>query len=120
MIELAQLEEMFAGAAARGKLDMTKPMLWGYFFTNHSRNELDRLVPLLEDRGYRFVDIFPAEVDSGQEPFLFLHVEKEEVHSPLSLFKRNAEFYALAELHGLDSYDGMDVGPIQKTQSPRN
>jgi hypothetical protein len=43
----------------------------------------------------------------------WLYVEKEEVHTPQSLDKRNDEFSLLADKLGLDSYDGMDVGPIQ-------
>ena len=32
--------------------------------------------------------------------------------SPESLHAYNQHFYALSDLHRLDSYDGMDVGPI--------
>ena len=56
---------------------------------------------------------YEPELDEGEEPYWFLHVEKEEAHSPGSLHARNAEFYALAEEHDLLSYDGMDVGPIE-------
>ena len=61
----------------------------------------------------RFVDLYEPELDEGEEAYWFLHVEREEVHSPRSLHARNAEFYALAEAHDLLSYDGMDVGPIE-------
>jgi hypothetical protein len=37
-----------------------------------------------------------------------------EKHSPETLYDRNAEFYKLAEKFGLESYDGMDVGLIEK------
>ena len=40
-----------------------------------------------------------------------LHVERVETHSPESLFARNEELYGLADRLGLESYDGMDVGP---------
>ena len=116
MIELEQLEEMFASIAAGAKWDMTQPMLWGYFFTDQSKEKLEGLIPALERGGCRFVDLFIPELDEKQEPYFFLHVEKEEVHSASSLFERNAQYYALAELHGLSSYDGMDVGPIQSTR----
>jgi Protein of unknown function (DUF1260). len=58
-------------------------------------------------QGYRFVDIHEAD-DSSMR---VLHVERVETHSPESLFARNAELYRVAETFGLDSYDGMDVGP---------
>jgi Regulator of ribonuclease activity B len=114
MIELAQLEEMFASIAARGKWDMSQPMLWGYFFTDNSKEKLESVIPALELQGCRYVDIFVPELDEDQEPYYFLHVEKEEAHSPASLFEKNAQFYALAKRHDLGSYDGMDVGPLQR------
>ncbi len=85
MIEIEQLEEMFANIAADARWDMSKPMLWGYFFTDRSREKLEALVPVLEKSGCRFVDIFMPELDEGDEPYFFLHVEKEEAHSPTSL-----------------------------------
>ena len=36
MIELSQLEEMFANIKADAKWNMNEPMLWGYFFTDQS------------------------------------------------------------------------------------
>ncbi len=112
MIELDQLEEMFASIAQGAKWDMSQPMLWGYFFTDRSREKLESVVLALERDGCRYVDLFVPELDEGQEPYYFLHVEKEEIHTPASLHERNAQFYALADLHNLDSYDGMDVGPL--------
>lgn len=112
MIELSQLEEMFANMRAETDWDLDGPMLWGYFFTDRSEQKLRGLIPVLEAQGYRFVDIFAPDVDEGDEPYFFLHVEKEEVHSPESLHACNQHFYALADLHQLESYDGMDVGPI--------
>jgi hypothetical protein len=112
MIELAQLEEMFASIAQGAKWDMSQPMLWGYFFTDRSREKLESVVLALERDGYRYVDLFAPDLDEGQKPYYFLHVEKEEIHTPASLHERNVQFYALADLHGLDSYDGMDVGPL--------
>lgn len=113
MITLEQLQEMFEGIAQGPGWDMGAPMLWGYFFTDESHEKLAGLVPGLEQQGYRFVDLFEPELDEGEEPYWFLHVEKEEVHSPQSLHARNAAFYALADEHDLLSYDGMDVGPIE-------
>ena len=66
----------------------------------------------LRQSGYRFVDIFEAALDGGQS-VLFLHVEKREMHTVASLYERNDELYRLAEQLGLESYDGMDVGPAE-------
>jgi len=117
MITLEQLQEMFDGIAQGPGWDMDAPMLWGYFFIDESHDKLAGLVPGLEQQGYRFVDLYEPELDAGEEPYWFLHVEKEEAHSPTSLHARNARFYALAEAHDLLSYDGMDVGPIERDGS---
>lgn len=112
MIELETLEQMFSNIAAGPKWDMSGPMLWGYFFTDGSREKLSAVIGELERDGYRFVDLFEAEVEADAPQCYFLHVKREEAHSPLSLHERNGQLYAFAERHGLDSYDGMDVGPI--------
>ena len=116
MIDLASLEDMFANMRADSGWNVDGPLLWGYFFTDRSAQKLQDLVPILEAQGYRFVDIFIPEGDDGhvdEEPYYFLHVEKVEIHSAQSLHEKNSQLYALAELHALDSYDGMDVGPVE-------
>ena len=62
----------------------------------------------LAKTGYRVVDIVKMD-EAGTNR---LHVEKEETHDPKSLTLRNAQLTKFAALFGLDSYDGMDVGPI--------
>lgn len=113
MITLDSLEQMFDNIQANTDWDMSEPMLWGYFFTDRSEEKLRTVAPLLEEQGYRYVDLFIPELDEGEEEYFFLHVEKEEIHTPQSLHQRNQHFYALAERYELDSYDGMDVGPVQ-------
>jgi len=115
MIEIEALESMFDNIRKDAQWDIDGPMLWGYFFTDRSENKLRALIPALEMQGYKFVDLFILELDEGQEEYFFLHIEKEEVHSVASLHERNQHLDALAELHQLDSYDGMDVGPLAKS-----
>lgn len=112
MITLEQLEEMFSNIGAGAKWDMTRPMLWGYFFTDRSKEKLEVASHELEREGYRFVSLFVPELDEGEEEYFFLHVEKAETHSPMSLHERNTQLYKFAEARNLDTYDGMDVGPI--------
>jgi hypothetical protein len=116
MIELESLEEMFSNIAAGPKWDMSQPMLWGYFFTDESVEKLHIAAEELGRQGYRFVAVFEAEGDGEKEepqaPLYFLQVEREEIHSPSSLHGRNAQLSAFAEQHELQSYDGMDVGPL--------
>ncbi len=116
MIELEQLEEMFESISTGAKWDMCMPMLWGYFFTDRAKGKLETLIPILEQMGCRFVDLFVPQLDDGEQPYYFLHVEREEVHTASSLCAQNAHFYALADQHAIDSYDGMDVGPILRPE----
>lgn len=113
MIPLEQLEEMFSNITENTDWDVGGPLLWGYFFTDESEEKLRGIVPILETQDYRYVDLYVPDLDEGEEEYFFLHVEKEETHSPQSLFERNQQLYAFADLHSLGSYDGMDVGPIE-------
>jgi hypothetical protein len=115
MITHESLVEMFENIEADTEWDMSKPMLWGYFFTDADRAKLEKVAPLLEKEGYRFVDIFLSDKEEPNESDLWwLHVEKEEVHTPDTLHERNRILYEFAADHQLDSYDGMDVGPVEK------
>jgi hypothetical protein len=102
------LVAMFDNIAKKTKWDMTKPMLWGYFFTNTTREPLEKCKVLLVGMGYRYVDLHE------NDKLWWLHVEKEEVHTVDSLFNRSNEFYKFAYENKITSYDGMDVGPITK------
>jgi len=111
-----QLVEMFQDMEQKSHWDMSKDMLWGYFFTDASKSELEAVVPALEAQGYRLVDIYLSDKeDPRDDDHWWLHVEKVEAHSPDSLDQRNRQLYQFAEDHGLDSYDGMDVGPAAKS-----
>jgi hypothetical protein len=107
-IPLSQLEQMFENMQTEAGWDTEHDLLWGYFFTDSEPSNLHPLARKLEENGYRFVDLHPA--DDGTT--YILHVERVETHSPLSLNRRNEELNALAEEHGVESYDGMDVGPL--------
>ena len=113
MITKDQLIEMFDNMSQDSSWDFSTPMLWGYFFTDGSKERLQAAKPLLEAQGYRFVDIYLADKESPKDPDLWwLHIEKVEIHTPDSLNQRNMELYKFADDHGLESYDGMDVGPV--------
>lgn len=107
-IPLSQLEQMFENMRTEAGWDTDQELLWGYFFTDPKPESLRPLQARLEAMGYRFVDLYPTDDHSTH----FLHVERIEVHSPLSLDRRNQELNALADEFGVESYDGMDVGPV--------
>ena len=108
-----KLEWMFANIHKNMKWDLSHDMLWGYFFTNRSRQPLDSAAKDLAKQGYRVVDVFLSVKDRPTDSDLWwLHVERVETHSIESLDKRNTELAVFAQRHALDSYDGMDVGPV--------
>lgn len=113
-ITLEMLQKMFVNISEKTDWDMTGEMLWGYFFTHHEPEALAKAKDLLVSEGYRFVDIYQLdEADAqGNRPW-WLHVEKEEAHTPLTLDARNDALYQFAHDQGLDCYDGMDIGPIE-------
>lgn len=114
-IYLEQLNEMFANIAENTDWDTSGDMLWGYFFTHNEPTKLEKAKDILLSKGYSFVDIYLSDKDEQDEPDVFwLHIEKVETHSPNSLDERNNELYVFSNEFGLDSYDGMDIGPVGK------
>ena len=107
-ITLSQVEDLFLQMRHQPALKGTGPLLWGYFFTDRDAAKLRPLAKYLESTGYRLVDINPTDGTT-----FFLHVEKVELHTAASLHERNTSFYGLAERFGVESYDGMDVGPAE-------
>lgn len=112
VITIDQLRTMFAEMRANTdhkKWNVDGDLLWGYFFTDPDPRKLRPLADHLTKLGYRFVDIYPTD----DKRTFFLHVEKVEHHTAESLNERNIAFYQLAEQFHLESYDGMDVGPVE-------
>ena len=108
MIALEQLEEMFAGMRAPTPWNVDGPLLWGYFFTCSHKEPLKSAAQHLSDLGYRFVEAHQTEDGA----VWVLHMERGEMHTPQTLSERNQQLEELASIYGLDSYDGMDVGPL--------
>jgi len=109
VITLEKLQEMFTNMRREAPWDVEGDLLWGYFFTDPDPKKLQPVAERLSAAGYRIVKLYPTDDGSTH----FLHVERVETHSPESLHARNAEFYALASEFGIESYDGMDVGPVE-------
>lgn len=108
-ITLEQLRELFAGLRAQTSWDVDGEMLWGYYFTSKNPEKLEHAGKALARAGYRVVALF----ESDDEPTHVLHVERAEVHTPETLFSRNQQLESFATEFELDSYDGMDVNPVE-------
>jgi len=111
MITRDQVEELFDAVRKGATWSPDEICLWGYFFTDADRDKLTRAGRLLAGLGYRMVEILEPGDDDEDRGLFFLHVEREEHHTVDTLDRRNAELYLLADELGLESYDGMDVGP---------
>lgn len=111
MITRDQVEELFDAVRKGATWSPDEICLWGYFFTDPDREKLTRAGRALAGLGYRMVEILEPDDDDEDRGLFFLHVEREERHTVDSLDRRNAELYLLADELGLESYDGMDVGP---------
>ena len=85
-------------------------MLFGYFFTDKDRNNLEKGAIILISQGYKLVKIRKDD----DENYYWLHVEKIEKHSVDSLDSRNKILYKFAKENNIELYDGWDVGPIEK------
>jgi hypothetical protein len=109
------LEAMFEHIRTATNWRVDGPLLWSYFFTSPSKQKLNSVVPLLEEKGYEAIDIFKSEKGSHY----VLQVDKEEIHTVESLFDRNEQLCIFAKLHRLRSYSRMEAGPI-KTQPSAN
>lgn len=109
MITREDIEQFFVDNTNKLDCDFTQEQIWGYFFLDVGKERLEKLRLKLESMGYRYVDIFEAEMeDSAQQQEYYLHVEKKEYHDIDSLHQRNLEFYKLAEKIKVISYDGFD------------
>jgi hypothetical protein len=118
MIDRSLLVDMFERMTRQG-VDLTQELLWGYFFTDPDREKLERAGRELEAAGYRFVEIFGGPDDPDPAPTFYLHVEQIERHDVSSLDARNGVLTEFAEEWGLESYDGMDVGPVDGKGFPK-
>jgi hypothetical protein len=114
MISREMLEGLFASTRERARWSIDGVCLWGYFFTDHSQERLLAAAPAMERMGYRVVGIREPTPEDDDQGLFWLHVEREEQHTVDSLEARNRELYHFADEFGLETYDGMDVGPVEK------
>jgi hypothetical protein len=101
---LETVQALFAKMNADG-LDTSKPLKWGFFFMDKTKDNLLEVVHELS--GYNYMVDSLHRSDDGTWVLL---VNKVEVLTPENLHKRNIAFNELAEHCGVELYDGWDVG----------
>ena len=116
-INITHVNMMFDNIKKNTNWNTSADLRWSYYFSHNNRSQLEKAQAKLEAKGYRFVDLNISEDDDEFAPIgsYYLQVDKIETHSPTSLDKRNDEFFIFANELGLDSYGGMDAGPVVKT-----
>ena len=113
MISRELVQNMFDEMRAKAKWNIDGVCLWGYFFIDQDRLRLLEAASALEAMGYRVVGILEPASEDDDQSTLTLHVERVEQHTVDSLDTRNRELDLFAEEFELESYDGMDVGPVE-------
>jgi hypothetical protein len=109
MISKQQINEMFETIREQTDWKIDEDMLWSYFFFDVEQRKIEALAKELSSLGYSVADI--SKTSDNLE--YVLRIEKVETHTPETLFERNLQFYGLARKFGIQSYDGMDVGPVK-------
>lgn len=113
-IPMDVVNAVFRNISEQTNWDLNQPMLWSYFFYHQEPGLLENARDILAGKGYRIVSLNLCEKQNETEPDSWgLIIQKEEVHTPKTLDKRNKEFSKLVSKLGIDSYDGMEVGPIE-------
>ncbi len=95
----------------RDGVDTKRPLLYGYFFFDKNRANLEKLGAELVKDNYTL-----ARIEKTDSIFYILHVEKIEPHTRESLLKREIFLEAMAKQFTVELYDGWDVGNIDPTK----
>jgi hypothetical protein len=112
-ISQAQIDAMFANMRAHAPWNVDGPLLWSFFFLDTDKSKLQSAGADLAAQGYRLADISPTKTGDRFR----LRVERVETLTPATLYSRDVELEALARKFGIQSYDGMDVGPAPKVDA---
>src|SRR5580698_9830038 len=99
---------MFDNMRDKSDSNATSDLLWDHFFKDRKPKKTGVTRCPLVGLGYRFVSIYETDDRSTH----FLHVERMGVHTPASLLSQAVQMNVLASKFGIDSHDGMDVGPV--------
>jgi hypothetical protein len=113
--QLEGITEIFETARREDGWDMSREMLYSFYFVDESIEKLNNLGEKLQADGYDFVDVFELAEEDSDEPTgeYLLHIDKVEKHTPESLAERNVEFQNLADEYEIETYDGWEFGEVE-------
>ena len=109
MVSRAVVQSFFDDLRTRGE-SLTRPMRWAFYFCDHRREPLERLVPTLVELGFTNVEIWDPDPTNDDQTLMFLQLEIVEVATADSLFDRCERLRRIGEEYGVESFDGFDVG----------
>ncbi len=103
-----EIRQVFDQIASETDWDLSKSLLWGYFFIHSEKEGLEKLGEFLVSQGYSLVSIHDVESADGNQ--WVLQVSEIERHDEASLVSRCDQLNGLAAEYGIDLFDGYDVG----------
>lgn len=104
--DVNRLMELFHRMQIDG-FDISKPLLWGFYFINSERDRLSLLFEELKQYNYKL----EAIKKSGSREWQ-LKVTKVDTLTPEKLHRRNVVFNELANHFSVKLYDGWDVEQV--------
>lgn len=103
-----ELQQRFGEWRAAGLLNLDAPLEWSYVFASGDARALEALSLRLVEDGYRIATLHSAPTASSA-----LRVERAELHTPLSLARRNVELAGLARRYAGVVYQGAEPKPVR-------
>ena len=97
------IEDYFFQIILNSELCPKVNLSWGYYFSHNDLESLETAKEILISKGYDFAEIIQEEKE------FFLHIEKIEIHTIDSLYKRCTELKTLTLELQIKSFDGFDV-----------
>lgn len=101
--DVNRLREIFHRMQSDG-FDVNKPLRWGYYFIDKSKDNLISVYEELKVQNYQLIDLSELEDSEWR-----LVVAKTDILTPEKLHEINLTFNILADHYGVDTYDGWDV-----------
>jgi hypothetical protein len=100
-----EIEDFFDNAISTDRIDFSKNLSWGYYFSHFEKTNLEIFKNVLLKEGYTFAEI----VKEDESDKYLLHLEKIEKHTVDTLTKRDLQLNGYARRFNIDSYEGFDV-----------